>query len=264
MIIGNIIEARVGSSRLPGKVLAPLVEGKALLELLVERVQTASLPHVTIVATGGSEANSPIVRLCEKLAVPCFGGSEQDVLGRVLGAARVHGVDLIVRLTADNPLIDGELIDDVVRFYLDGGYDYAATTTMSHSLNWKAERTFPRGIAVQVFSTKLLAAIDTRITDPLEREVVTFYIFDRPEEFRLGAFQADGKYERCRHPDLRLTVDWPEDLALMRRVFGVLYPANPRFSVTDAIQLVASDHELHTMNAGVPHKLVHSLKEPSR
>jgi spore coat polysaccharide biosynthesis protein SpsF len=254
----------MGSSRLPGKVLAPLVNGKPLLELLVERTQTASLPHATLVATGDSEANVPIIRLCEKLGVPCFRGSEEDVLGRVLDAARTHAIDLIVRLTGDNPLIDGEIIDDVVRFYLDGGYDYVATTTMSHSLNWKAARTFPRGIAVQVLSTKLLAAVDERTTDPLEREVVTFYVYDRPEEFRLGAFQAEGKYERCRHPDLRLTVDAPEDLELMRRIFGVLYPANPRFTVADAIQLVASDNGLRTMNARVPHKLVHALKEPSR
>ena len=261
MSIVGVIEARLGSSRLPGKVLLELTQGLSLLQAVVQRASRSAQLSQVVVATTELEGDDPICDYCrEELGVGFYRGSNEDVLGRVLGAAREFGADRVVRLTGDCPLIDPVLIDDVVEFYQDGNFDYVSTTHMDHSENWKEKRTFPRGVTVQVLSTDLLNEVERRSSDPRDREYVTYYIYDRPDEYRLGAFQAAGKYDAWRHPELRFAVDLPEDLELMREVFGRLYLGNPLFSTLDAIQLVSTDARLRSMNSHVQQKIVQSLK----
>lgn len=249
------IEARMASTRLPGKVLSDIL-GRPMLARLVERVAQASAVDRIVVATTTNPEDDVIEALARELGVGCHRGSVEDVLGRVLGAALAGATDRLVALTGDNPLVDPALIDDVVRFARDGGFDYVTTTHMHHSRKWGAERTFPVGVSVQTFPVSVLADAASRTADPAEREHTSFAIYDHPERYRLGAFEASGPYASWRRPDLRLTVDTPEDLALVRRVFEALYPANPRFSTGDAIRLAAGDHGLRELNAHVRQKIV--------
>lgn len=250
------IEARMGSTRLPGKVMADLA-GRPLLERLIERVARAASVDQVVVATTTVLEDDAIEALALRLGVGCFRGSVDDVLGRILDAARAAGADDVVALTGDNPLVDPELIDDVLTFYRAGGYDYVTTTHMHHSRNWGAARTFPVGVSVQVFPARVLADAASRTDDPLVRGHASVAIYDHPERYRLGAFEVSGRYAEWRHPEFRLTVDTPEDLALMRAVFETLYPGTPTFSTGEAIRLVAADPRLRGLNEHVAQRLVH-------
>lgn len=249
------IEARLGSTRLPAKVMVNL-GGRPMLQVLVERVLRAKVLDRIVIATTAQAEDDAIEHLARTLGVGCYRGSVDDVMGRVLGAAGSVGADDIVALSGDNPLVDPELIDDVVAFYRAGGYDYVTTTHMHHSRNWGAQRTFPVGVSVQVFSTRVLEDAASRTVDPVERQHASFAIYDHPERYRLGAFEAAGKYAEWRRPALRLTVDTPEDLALIREIFDRLSAGSPIFSTSAAIHLVAEHPQLRDMNAHVRQRIV--------
>lgn len=246
------VEARMASTRLPGKVMADL-GGRPMLQVVVERVSRATALDRIIVATTVRPEDDTIERLAGDLGIGCYRGSVDDVMGRVLGAARSGGATDIVALSGDNPLVDPELTDDVLRFYRAGGYDYVTTTHMHHSRNWHAERTFPVGVSVQVFSARVLEDAASRTADPIERQHSSFAIYDHPERYRLGAFEATGKYAGWRQPNLRLTVDTQDDLSLMRKLFARLPDG---FSTGATIQLVAEHPELQALNAHVRQRIV--------
>lgn len=246
----------MSSTRLPRKVVAEIA-GKPMLDLLLERVGCASCLDQIVLATTVAPEDNELEAHAKRCGVQVFRGSVEDVLGRVLGAAQAFDADKVVALTGDNPLVDPQLIDDVLDFYRAGGFDYVTTTHMHHSRNWDAERTFPVGVSVQVFSAKALRDAAARTDDPVVRGHASFAIYDHPERYRLGAFEATGKYEGWRHPELRLTVDTPDDLALMREVFATLYPSNPRFSTGEAIRLIAESPRLRDLNRHVRQRLVH-------
>lgn len=250
------IEARTRSTRLPAKVLA-MVEGQPLLQWVIERARAAASVDYVVVATTDLPVDDPIESLAVRTGVGCFRGSESDVMGRVLSSARAARADDVVALTGDNPLIDPCLIDDVIEFYRAGGFDYVSTTHMHHSLNWRAERTFPVGVSVQVFPVGVLADAAARTENPVERSHASFAIYKCPERYRLGAFLAAGKYAEWRHPELRLTVDTTEDLELMRELFRALYHKGKQFSTLEAIKLIVADERLQRMNRHIPQNLVH-------
>lgn len=248
----------MASSRLPGKVLADLL-GRPMLARLIERVAMASAVDRIVVATTVNPEDDAIESLARQLGVGCYRGSVEDVMGRVLEAAQVYGADHILALTGDNPLVDPELIDDVVEFYKSGEYDYVTTTHMHHTRNWAVERTFPVGVSVQAFSVSVLTDAASNTTDQAERAHASFAIYNYPDRYHLGAFQAVGRYAGWGHPELRLTVDTPEDLVLMRKIFEALHPTNPRFSTGEAIWLVAGNPLLWSLNRHVPQRLVHEM-----
>src|SRR3954447_26803692 len=157
------IEARMTSSRLPGKVLLP-ARGKPLLELMVERLQRSRHLDAIVIATTEDASSDPLQELAERLGIGCFRGSEDDVLARVLGAAQAYDADLIVELTGDCPLIDPALVDHAIEGHREGGADYTATVL---------EKTYPLGFAVQVFPTAVLAEVATATDDPADHEHVS-------------------------------------------------------------------------------------------
>jgi spore coat polysaccharide biosynthesis protein SpsF len=258
---GAVIEARMASTRLPGKVLMEVMPGATLIDAIVARARLSRRLGGLVLATSVNPKDDAVARHCETKGIPVFRGSENDVLGRVLGAAKAQGFDRLVRLTGDNPLIDGRILDDLIGFFEDGGYDYVATTMMSQTPKWKVERTFPRGISMEVVTLGILTALEPGITDPLERESLTFHVYDHPERHKLGAFQATGKYAALNHPDIRLTVDTPEDLDLVRRVYAALGAKGPAsFTTVDAVKYVADHPELLHINAHVAARIVTDLK----
>src|SRR5262249_10453488 len=153
------IEARMTSSRLPGKVLLEAA-GKPLLAHMVERLRRARTLDAIVIATTEEAASDPIVALAEQLGVGCFRGGEEDVLARVLGAAQAYDAELIVETTGDCPLIDPEVVDLVVERFNEGGVDYCSNTL---------ERTYPRGLDTQAFPTAVLAEVAELTQEPPDR-----------------------------------------------------------------------------------------------
>ena len=166
MKIVATIEARMTSSRLPGKVLMPIM-GKPMLAYLIERLKRSRVDEI-VVATTDRPTDDLIEQLATNLGVGCFRGSEEDVLGRVLLAAKSVGADVIVEITGDCPLIDPDIVDQVLDVYLSQQVDYASNTL---------KRTYPRGLDVQVFSTNLLDEVNILTSDPIDHENVSLYIY---------------------------------------------------------------------------------------
>jgi spore coat polysaccharide biosynthesis protein SpsF len=234
------IEARMTSSRLPGKVLLPAV-GKPLLELMIERLRRARRLDAIVIATTEEASSGPIVELAERLGVGCFRGSEDDVLGRVLGAAQAYEADLIVETTGDCPLIDPATVDLIVERFLDGGVDYCSNTL---------ERTDPRGLDAQAFSAAVLAEVAELTDDPADREHVSLYIYEHPERYRLRSVVS----ERPETAELRLTVDTEDDYELIRTVFERLYPSDPSFGLDAILALLEAEPELAWLNRHIQQK----------
>jgi spore coat polysaccharide biosynthesis protein SpsF len=241
MKVGVTIEARMAATRLPGKVLKPLA-GAAALARLIERVRRAKSVDEIVVATTDRSGDEAIAALAADQGVGCFRGSEDDVMGRVLGAAEAYGINVIVELTGDNPLIDPNLIDLVVSEFKASGADYAANML---------ERTFPLGMDIQVFPTSVLADAASRTNDPAHREHVSLYIYRSPERYRLHNVAAAPAYRR---PDLRLTLDTEADYLVISEIYDALYPSNPEFGLDAIIGFLDARPDVARMNADIAHR----------
>lgn len=235
------IEARMNSSRLPGKVMLPIL-GKPVLQLLVERLQRAKTLDGIVIATTTHPADAVIERLAAKLGVGCFRGSEEDVLKRVLLAAQSARADVIVEITGDCPLLDPAMVDAVVEGHRSGGYDY-----VSNGLR----RPLPLGLIVQAFATEILAEVAELTSDPADHEHVSLYIYEHPERFRLHTVVME---EAERHSEIRVTLDTADDFALIGAIFETLYPANPAFNFSDVIALSRQQPGLFEINRHVVQK----------
>lgn len=238
-----IIEARMTSSRLPGKVMLPIC-GKPELELLVERLRRSSLLDGVVIATTSNATDDVLEDLAARLGVECFRGSEDDVLDRVLKAAHATATDLIVEVTGDCPLVDWGILDQLVTIYNGGRYDYVSNTQ---------RRTYPRGLDVQVFSTATLEDVARRTADPVDHEHVSLFIYEHPELYRLRNLESDIDE---RWWDLRLTLDTQEDYTLIKRVFEGLYPENPAFRTAEILALLAARPEWLAINSHIEQKKV--------
>lgn len=240
------IEARMTSRRLPGKVLLEAC-GKPMLELMIERVRRIEYLDDIVVATTVNGTDQPIVDLCRALGVKVFRGSEDDVLARVLGAARANGADVIVELTGDCPLIDPSVATQVVEFYLIHGFDYVSNDHLRTAKSL-AYDTYPWGMDTQVFSTAVLARADIETDDPEDREHVSRYIIREPK-FTHTIITAPPDLRR---PELIFTLDEPADYSVIKSVFERLYSRNPAFSIRDVIALMDADPAAFRANASLP------------
>lgn len=238
-----IVQARMSSTRLPGKIMLPVV-GKPLLELLAERLKRASLVDEVVIATTTNDGDDQVESLTQRLGIGCFRGSEHDVLNRVLGAAHAARTDVIVEITGDCPLIDFQVIDKLVEVYQANNFDYVANVL---------KRTFPRGLDTQVFATSVLEEVARLTDDPVDHEHVSLYIYQHPEKFKLHNVESGLPEEFW---DLRLTVDTAEDFELVRRIYEELYPADPAFSIQDVIGLFQRQPELRAINQHISQKAV--------
>jgi spore coat polysaccharide biosynthesis protein SpsF len=232
MQVVAIIQARMSSSRLPGKVLADVC-GKPMLWYVVTRAQQAARLDLVVVATSNEPSDDAIEKFCELNRIACFRGSKDDVLDRYYRAANRFRADVIVRLTADCPLLDAAVVDKVVQTFLTGGYDYVSSNA-----------TYPDGLDTEVFSRRALARAWQEARLPSEREHVTPYINKHSTRFRLGSVTY--------HEDLssmRWTVDEPEDLELVRRIYDYL-AGKASFGMNDVLGLFRDHPELKMINVG--------------
>lgn len=238
------IEARMGSSRLPGKTLAPIL-GRPMLELLIERLKRSRLLDEVVVATTVDPADEAIERLAKRMGVGCYRGSIDNVLERVLRAAEAYQTDLIVETTGDNPLIDPEIVDQLIEMFHSGQYDY-----VSNDL----QETFVDGLNAKLFLTSTLAEVNELTQNELDQEHVSLYIYEHPERYRLGNLSAPPGLRR---PEIRLSVDTAEDLAFVTKIFEALYPKNPAFSAYDIVRVLDEHPEWLEINSHIQQKPVH-------
>lgn len=232
-----IVQARMGSTRLPGKVLAELA-GQTMLATVVARIRRARSIDAVVVATSVLPTDDAIVRECDRIAVPVVRGSADDVLARYARAARAHAARVVVRITSDCPLVDPGVIDDVVAA-LGDHVDYASNTI---------ERSFPRGLDVEALHADTLFRIDRLARSAAAREHVTALVMEQPTLFRVNQVRAAES-----HADLRWTVDTPEDLALIRTLYArwPLVAWQPYLELARAVRDLP---ELATANAHVVQK----------
>ncbi len=219
-------QARMTSTRLPGKVLKPVL-GKALLAYQLDRLRRAQRVDECVVATTRNAADDPIAALCGEMGVSVYRGEELDVLDRYYHAAREHAADVVVRVTSDCPVIDPVLVDQVIEAFAQGDYDYVSNTR---------ERTFPRGMDTEVFSMRALEEAWREGRLPYEREHVTPFLYQHPQRYAIGNV-ASGR-DLGMH---RWTVDTPEDFDLIQRIITALYPTQPEFGLDD----ILAQFELH-------------------
>lgn len=234
------IEARLASTRLPGKVMLPIL-GKPMLERMVERLRGSYLITDIVIAT--VEGCYEIIDLAMNIGVGWWGGPEYDLLSRVLGAARCFDADIIVELTGDCPLIDPAMVDKVIADYLLGGADFVANNL---------EYTAPRGFDVRVFSTEALARVGALTQDAADREHVSLYMWEHPDEFTCRNVRTEGIDPRL----YRLTVDTQADYDVICKIFEALYPTKPDFTLFDVIRYLDAHPEVARLNAHVRQKAV--------
>ena len=248
MKIVSTIEARITSTRLPGKSMKEILE-KPMLQLLIERVRNCKKINQIVIATTDNHSDDIIEQLAKKMNVGFYRGSENDVLDRVLSAAKAAGGDLILELWGDSPLIDSTILDHMIDYYLENDFDCVGTTLPNFP------RTFPIGLSALIFPTKILEEVETITQNPTDRENVSNYIYEHPEKYKIGHLPCP---QSLNFPDLRLTVDEQKDFDLVKMVFENLYPSNPNFSAADAIKFLNSNPKIRDLNRDVKQRKLES------
>jgi len=218
-LILAILQARMSSTRLPGKVLADLA-GAPMIARQIERLRRCRRLDRIVTATSDQPDDDVLAEVMTALGVAVHRGPLDDVLARFAGALAAWPADHVVRLTADCPLADPEVIDAVVALHLERGTDYAANTP--------AHRTYPKGLDVEVMRASCLRRAAAEAVDSYEREHVTPYLYRHPERFAQTFLSQDAD-----EGEVRWTVDRPDDLAFVRAVYDGLYPQKPDFTSAD-------------------------------
>jgi spore coat polysaccharide biosynthesis protein SpsF len=233
----------MGSSRLPGKVLMDLA-GQTVLERVARRIQCCKYVDEVVVATSILPVDDDIAATCRQIDVPVFRGSESDVLDRFLKAAYAHRADICVRITADCPLIDPGVSDEIIRCFGQANppVDYASN---------KIPQSYPRGLDTEVFTLAATERAWQNASLPYEREHVTIYIYEHPDQFKLLSITSD--VDRA---DWRWTLDTLEDLKFIRQIYARLGSAT-RFSWRDIIALLEQEPTLRNINQHIAQKPVH-------
>ena len=236
-----IIEARMTSRRLPGKVLMPAA-GRPLLGHLVRRLQQTPSIGEIVIATTVNGTDEPLVALAREYSVGCFRGSEEDVMGRVLGAGEAAQADIVVNITGDCPLIDPLLNEQTIRMFLTNQCDYA---TNGHI------HTFPGGYAVQVYRLETLRRSGSMTSASLDREHVTLHIRNHPELFRHVILAAPPDQH---WPEIDLSLDEEADYLLLKKIFEHFGEDKPYFGCRETIELLKANPDWLDINRHVKRK----------
>lgn len=249
MKIGAIIQARTSSTRLPRKVLKPLPFNSniTVLSQVIRRVKQSKLIDEVIVATTPKDDEIVDVAIAEE--VPYYQGSLENVLERYYEAACKNDLDVIVRLTSDNPCVDFKLVDNVIKSHLKLDVDYSSTSLI---------KSFPIGIGLEVINFDTLKKAYDEATEKFEKEHVTPFIYkSHPEEFKINKFKGDND-----NSDIRITLDTPQDYALLCAVYDYLYEENNYFLLEDILELFSKKPWLKDINSEIIQKKVfNNLKE---
>lgn len=259
-----IIQARISSSRLPGKVLLDIA-GKPMLARVVARTSRASTVYQVLVATTTHASDDPVAAYCDSIGVSYTRGGMHDVLDRYYQATKQAKADVIVRITADCPVIDPVLIDDCVNVLLEGSFDFTC-----NRLPPPFTRTYPIGLDTEVCTFAALEKAGIEATENFHREHVMPYLYEGVELSAVGGQLSEGVSQRgfriaqlhhiLDYGAYRWTVDTPEDLEFMRQVYA-RFDGRDDFSWKDVLDLVHNEPELMKINAGVRHKTLKDIDE---
>ncbi len=236
-----IVQVRLGATRLPGKPLKTVLN-RPLLSYQLERLARSKTIDKIVVATTTNPSDQAVVDLCRQEGMAVFRGSEQDVLERYYQAAKHYAAEVVIRVTGDCPLIDPEIVDKVVGYFLE---HYPHVDYVSNTL----KLTYPRGLDVEVFSFKNLERAYHEAKRPEEREHVSPYFYEHPELFALA--NVAHSPNEAQH---RWTVDTPEDLQLISKVIETLYVPNPHFNMQDVLNLLQQHPQWKAINAHIVQK----------
>lgn len=236
---GIIVQARTGSSRLPNKVMMELM-GKEVLAHVLERLSQVKNVDIILIATTDKSSDDVIYEFCKEKSVPCFRGSEEDVLSRYYGAAIEYELDIIVRITSDCPLIDPNIIEEMLSKYEEG-----ILTTGNSDLS---TRTFPRGMDTEIFKFEYLKDAFENASENYQREHVTPYIY---ENYNNIIFKNKNDYSKY-----RLTLDTKEDFELIKAVYRILYKEKHDFYLSEIIDVMEKNTELYKINYMIEQKNV--------
>ena len=235
-VIG-IIQARMGSTRLPGKTLIDIC-GKPLLEHVLDRIQKSTKIDKIVIATTDNIEDKPIVDFSARRGISCFCGSEEDVLDRYYQCAKLYKGDIIVRITADDPFKDPEVADLIIEEILqDDKLDYVSNTI---------RLTYPEGLDIEVFRFRALEKAWQEATSVLDREHVTPYIWLHPNLFKLKNIEYKKNLSH-----MRWTLDTPDDLVMTKAVYKELYKKGGLFLMKDVLDLMEKHPEIEELNANV-------------
>lgn len=243
MNVVAIVQAHMGSTRLPGKVLRD-IGGQTMLAWVVRRSQRASLLNEVTVACSTLPDDDAIVEECSRLGVRCYRGSDGDVLDRFHGAALAFGADSVVRITSDCPLIEPEVVDKVIAVFLRSGADYASNTI---------DRSYPRGLDTEAFKKSCLDRAWSEAHEPHQRAHVTPYFYEMPELFK--NVQVRGEVDISH---LRWTVDTKEDYDFVSAIYSHLSNQED-FTWRDVLALIHARPNLGIINQHVQHKTLREL-----
>ncbi len=236
MKAGVIIQARVGSNRLPGKVLLKLAD-KTVLEHVILRAKKAEAVTEVIVATTEKKGDDAVADTAKSCGAKVYRGSEQDVLDRYFQAAKIFGFKDIIRITADCPVIDPKLIDKVVEKYFQTRADYCSNTLVP---------TFPDGEDIEIFSFAALSKAWQEARLPSEREHVTPYLKKNKSLFKAVSFEAEPGYA-----GKRWTLDEDDDYRFLKNIFEELYSKDPFFGIQKILDYLKRHPEVEAINSGI-------------
>ncbi len=228
-----IIQARVSSTRLPGKVLKKII-GKSLLDIQIERVRRSKKIDKLIVATSTNSEDDKIDEICKSHGIDCFRGDLNDVLDRFYQASLIYKPDYIIRLTGDCPLSDPKIIDELVEFHINGNYEYS-----SNSFN----PTYPNGLDVEIFSFSILKQAWKEAELPSHREHVTLFIHRQPKRFTIGSMENEEDFSHY-----RWTVDEPEDFEVVRKIYEALHQQPNQFTMKNILDFLAQHPDISEIN----------------
>jgi spore coat polysaccharide biosynthesis protein SpsF len=246
------IQARENSNRLPKKVLREII-GKPVLEHVFERVSLSKLIDKTIVLTGDEASNKGIISLCMRKNFEFFSGADEDVLLRFNQAIDKFGFsddDIIIRITADCPLIDSKIIDLAIQNHIESGLSYSSTSL---------ENLLPDGLDVELIKVALLKEINVLANDPVDREHVTKYIYSINTKYEINYIRFAKQF-----PNIRLTLDYEEDFEVIENIYSELAPNNPRFDINDIEKLLNTNPKLFKMNMHYERNIGLKISEENR
>jgi len=229
------IQARMGSTRLPGKALMK-INDRTLIEWIKYQLSFSKKISQIVLSTADTKENDPLEDLAQKIELDYYRGSETDLVTRLLATAEKFKADAIVRITGDCPLVDPELVDELSQIYLNKSPNIDYVTNI-------LPPTFPDGLDIEIISTKTLKKLDKEIKSPLYREWITTTILENPHQFKVHNLSYKNNISH-----LRLTVDYPEDFELVKIIFTKLHHDNNFFILADILRLFKKDPQLVKIN----------------
>ena len=237
-----IIQARLGSTRLPGKVLLD-IESKPVLFHIVDRLKRVMKVDNIIVATSNLNINTKIISFCKQNKINFFVGNEENVLDRFYNAALINKPKNVIRITGDCPLVDPDLISKLINYYEKNDFDYCGIATGAGVAEKESIFRYPDGLDAEIFKFSTLEKAYKNATTKLELEHVTPYIWGNPQIFKLGVLNSDVDYS-----NLRWTLDNLEDFKLIKWIYSKLYSKNKHFNMFDVIKLLNQNKQVLEQN----------------